>query len=50
MDARAVEDVLRDSLPGIDVEVAPSIDLHTTIYVHADDLLRVSKRCAINPS
>lgn len=41
MDVTPAEDVLRDSLPGIDLEVAPSVDLHTTIYVRPDDLLRV---------
>lgn len=41
MDVTPVEDVLRESLPGLDLEVAPSIDLHTTIYVRRDDLLRV---------
>jgi NADH-quinone oxidoreductase subunit C len=41
MDVATVEDVLRDSLPGIDLEVAPSVDLHTTLYVRADDVLRV---------
>lgn len=41
MDVTPVEDVLRDSLPGIDLEVAPSVDLHTTLYVRPEDLLRV---------
>lgn len=41
MDATYVEDALRASLPGVQIETSPSIDLHATIYAPADDLLPV---------
>ena len=41
MDATHVEEALRASLPGVQVESAPSIDLHTTLYARPDGLLAV---------
>ncbi|MGE0448151.1 MAG: NADH-quinone oxidoreductase subunit C [Vicinamibacterales bacterium] len=39
MDANAIAAALGESLPGVTVEVAPSIDLHTTIYVPGEALI-----------
>ena len=41
MDATHVAEALRASLPSVQIETAPSIDLHATIYAPADDLLAV---------
>lgn len=41
MDAAYVEEALRASLPGVQIETVPSIDLHATIYAPAEDLLAV---------
>jgi NADH-quinone oxidoreductase subunit C len=39
MDATAIAAVLQEALPGVQIEVAPSIDLHTTLYVQPGDLI-----------
>ena len=41
MDATHIEEMLRASLPGVQIECAPSVDLHTTFYAHPDELLAV---------
>lgn len=41
MDAAAIAAAIGESLPGVTVEVVPSIDLHTTLYVDAANLIPV---------
>jgi NADH-quinone oxidoreductase subunit C len=41
MEAIAIAAILQEALPGIQTEVAPSVDLHHTIYVGRDELLPV---------
>jgi NADH-quinone oxidoreductase subunit C len=42
MDAPTLAAVLQEAVPGAAVEAASTIDLHTTIYVAADDLLTLA--------
>ena len=39
MDATGIAEALGAALPGVAVEVAPTVDLQSTLYVQADDLL-----------
>ena len=41
MDANVIAAILGESLPGIQIEAAPSVDLHSTLYVQPDDLIAV---------
>jgi len=41
MDATAIAAAIGEALPGVPVEVAPSIDLHSTIYVKPENLIDV---------
>ena len=41
MDATAIAAILGEALPGAPVEVAPSIDLHATLYVQPEAVLQV---------
>jgi NADH-quinone oxidoreductase subunit C len=41
MDATAISAALGESLPGVPIEVAPSIDLHSTLYVRPENLIQV---------
>jgi NADH-quinone oxidoreductase subunit C len=41
MDATGIAEVLGAALPGVPVEMAPSVDLQSTFYVQATDLLPV---------
>jgi NADH-quinone oxidoreductase subunit C len=39
MDANAIAVVLGESLPGVQIEVAPSIDLQSTLYVQPENVI-----------
>ena len=41
MDATHIEEAIRSGLPGVRIESAPSIDLHTTLFVEPEELLLV---------
>ncbi len=41
MDANAIAAAVGESIPGVQIEVAPSVDLQATLYVHPDDISRV---------
>lgn len=41
MDATGIAAVIGEALPGVAVEVAPSIDLHSTLYIQPEDLIPV---------
>ena len=42
MDAAALVASLQEAVPGAQIESAPGIDLHTTIYIDAADLLTIA--------
>jgi NADH-quinone oxidoreductase subunit C len=39
MDATGIAAILGEAVPGAQVELAPSVDLHTTLYVQPDSLI-----------
>ena len=41
MDANAIAAAVGESLPGVQIEVAPSVDLQATFYVQPDDISQV---------
>ena len=41
MDANAIAAALGASLPGVQIEVAPSIDLQSTMYVQPENVIAV---------
>ena len=41
MDANGIAEVLGAALPGVPVEVAPTVDLQSTLYIESDHLLPV---------
>ena len=41
MDANGIADVLAAALPGVAVEVAPTVDLQSTLYIESEPLLSV---------
>ena len=41
MDANGIAEVLGAALPGVAVEIAPTIDLQSTLYVQGDDVVKV---------
>lgn len=49
MDANAIAAALGASLPGVAIEVAPSIDLHATLYVDAPNLIPVLRTLRDRP-
>jgi NADH-quinone oxidoreductase subunit C len=49
MEATAIAAVLQDVLPGAHLEVAPSVDLHATLYVDQDHLLETLRTLRDHP-
>ena len=49
MDATAIAAAIGEALPGVPVEVAPSIDLHSTIYVTPENLIDVLRTLRDRP-
>src|SRR3954467_12915391 len=41
MDVPGLAALLGELLPGVQLEIAPSLDLHITVYAQPDDLIRV---------
>ena len=41
MDAHAIAAVLGESLPGVQIEIAPSVDLHSVLYVQPENVIDV---------
>jgi NADH-quinone oxidoreductase subunit C len=41
MDAPGLAAILGQVLPGVQLEISPSVDLHTTVYAQPEDLIRV---------
>ena len=49
MDAAAIAAALGDALPGVTVEVAPTTDLHTNLFVDAANLIPVLRTLRDRP-
>src|SRR5215212_9183847 len=49
MDAPGLAAVLGEVLPGVQLDVAPSLDLHTTIYAQPGDLIQVLRTLRDHP-
>jgi NADH-quinone oxidoreductase subunit C len=50
MDATAIATEVGESLPGVQLEVAPSVDLHSTLYVEPASLLQVLQTLRDRPN